>query len=132
MVGFDAGPVSDAVVGGHAGKTFLLTNSIDTATANCARGAMLPIWTFRGDKSGAATNGGTRAQIWVIDVNGTPVAIWGDGDQSTFDPVVQSIVFVAARVGAVLERARAPARPCGRVPGVWARAARGTFPATRE
>ena len=83
MVGFDAGPVSDAVVGGHAGKTFLLTNSIDTATANCARGAMLPIWTFRGDKSGAATNGGTQAQIWVIDVNGTPVAIWGDGDQST-------------------------------------------------
>ena len=93
MVGFNAGPVSDTVVGGHAGKTFLLTNTINTETANCAGGPMLPIWTFRGDTTGAATNGGTQAQIWVIDVNGTPVAIWGDGDQSTFDPVVQSIVF---------------------------------------
>ena len=27
MTGFDAGPVADATIGGHAGKTFALTNS---------------------------------------------------------------------------------------------------------
>jgi len=98
MVGFEAGPVSDAQIGGHAGKTFVLTNAINTETAGCTGGAMLPMWTFPGGASG--TNGGATEQIWVLDVNGTPVVIDGEtfpttqpADRGVIEPIVRSITF---------------------------------------
>jgi hypothetical protein len=95
MVGFEAGPVSDVVVGGHAGKSFRLTNTVDTATAGCTRDLMLPLWTFLGDPSGASTNGGISLEVWVIDVGGTPIVIAADADATTLTAdrdQIQSIV----------------------------------------
>jgi len=98
MTGFDAGPVADATIGGHSGKSFTLTNSINTDTAGCTGGPMLLMWTFPGGAAG--TNGGATEQIWVIDVDGTPVVIDGESfpttspaDRATIEPIVNSIVF---------------------------------------
>lgn len=82
MVGFTAGPVTDVVIGGHPGKTFVLTNSIDTTTTDCTGGAMLPLFTFGGGGS-AATNGGATEHLWVLDVGGTLVVIDGESFPGT-------------------------------------------------
>jgi hypothetical protein len=93
MVGFSAGPVSDVVVGGYAGKVIELTNSIDTDTAGCTGNApgMLPMFTFRGGGSGATNGGlndGAREHISVIDVAGTLVLI----DRETFDETLDASI----------------------------------------
>jgi hypothetical protein len=99
MVGFTAGPVSDVVIGGRAGKFVVISNAIDTATANCTGGAMLPIWTYAGGNQ-AATNGGLTERLFVFDLDGTLVAVDGGYDATTpatlrteIDAIVQSIVF---------------------------------------
>lgn len=99
MAGFTAGPVSDIVIGGQAGKFVVIKNSIDTTTATCTNGALLPIWTFSGGTS-ASTNGGLTERLYLFDVNGTLVAIDGGYDATTpaalkqaIDTIVQSIVF---------------------------------------
>jgi len=72
QTGFTAGPVSDVVIGGVTGKTFELSNSIDTDTAGCIGGPMLWQWTYP-TASGTSlwgTNGGTREKIWVLNVDG--------------------------------------------------------------
>ena len=105
MVGFSAGPVSDVVVGGYAGKVVELTNAINTDTAGCTGNApgMLPMFTSRGGGRGATNGGpndGAREHILVIDVAGTLVLI----DRETFaetldasipvaDTIIQSIAF---------------------------------------
>lgn len=98
MVGYKAGPVSDVVIGGHAGKAVELTNSIDTDTAGCTGGSMLAMWTFQGGASG--TNGGAHEQIWVIDVGGTLVLVDGEtflstpvASRSEIEQVVKTIAF---------------------------------------
>ncbi len=50
--------VADATVGGQAGPSSLLTNTVDTATANCTRDLMLPLFTTPDSLNGAETNGG--------------------------------------------------------------------------
>jgi hypothetical protein len=99
MVGFTAGPVSDVVVGGRPGKFVVLSNRIDTATANCTGGQMLPIWTYTGGNQ-AATNGGVTERLFILDLDGTLVAIDAGYDDSTpaslrteIDGIVQSIAF---------------------------------------
>lgn len=101
MVGFTPGTVSNVVVGSKAGKRVDLTNTIDTATANCSGGLMLPLWTFKGGPAtGAATNGLVSLKVWVVDVSGTPVIISADGDaaeltraQAEIDSIVNTIQF---------------------------------------
>jgi hypothetical protein len=83
MKGYEAGPVTDVMVGSHAGKALEITNTIDTEAAGCAGGPMLPMWTFTGGGS-AQTNGGATEQLWVVDVDGTPVII--DGETFSITP----------------------------------------------
>ncbi len=84
MVGFEPGPVTDVEIGGHPARTFVLTHAIDTTTANCTEGPMLPLWTFLGGTtSGAATNGVGTEELWVVDVNGTIVILDGSGFTTT-------------------------------------------------
>ena len=90
MVGFNAGPVTDVVVGKHAGKAFDLDNGIDTNHAACYGVQMLPLWTYVGGGE-AATNGGARERIWVLDVEGTPVIV--DRGGSGVDEVATTLAF---------------------------------------
>jgi hypothetical protein len=77
MKGFAHGAVTDVVVAGHAGKHFVLMNSIDTTL--CTYGGLIPLWTWNdGTMTGAGTNSDAVDEIWVIDVGGKPVIIDGE------------------------------------------------------
>ncbi|HZM72880.1 MAG TPA: hypothetical protein VFC71_05850 [Candidatus Polarisedimenticolia bacterium] len=94
LVDFDAGPVTDATIGGRTGKAVTISNSIDTETAACSGGPMLPLWTFRSNPEGSATNGGTTQYLWVLDVDGTVVIVAGEAAQvGDLEPVIKAIVF---------------------------------------
>ena len=90
MTGFTAGPVSDLAVGARAGKAFDLQNAIHTGSADCYQIDLLPMWTNRAG-SEQWTVGGSREQMWVIDVEGTPVVV--DRGGTDVDPVAESIRF---------------------------------------
>ena len=83
MVGFTSGPVVNVVIGGHQGKLVQARNTIDTQTAKCHDGPMLPMWTVRGGGP-AATIGGSRENLWVVDIDGAPLLI--DGTMFTATP----------------------------------------------
>lgn len=84
MVGFTAGPVTDVLVGGHPAKHVVIKNAINTDTAGCTQGPMLPIWTFRGGSAtGAGTNGGLTEELWIVDVGGTILVIDGETSDTT-------------------------------------------------
>lgn len=103
MVGFSAGPITDVVVGDHAGKVVELTNAIDTDAETCSGGAMLQMWTTNGGQNGATNGGpndGATDRLWVIDVGGTPVIINGetfsetpDTSRAVIEQIVQSMTF---------------------------------------
>lgn len=102
MIGFTPGPVSDVVLGGRPGKSVELRNEIDTTLAGCNDDQMLPMWTVRGGRP-AATNGRSRENLWVIDVDGEPLVIDGTMFTSTpptsraeIEQVVQTLRFGSA------------------------------------
>lgn len=99
LKGFDAGPTSNSSVGGLPAKSLTLTNSIDTDTAGCTEGPMLPLWTFGGGQQ-AATNGGATEHLRVLIVHRRLVVIDGESFQNTpsnaieeMQTVIESIVF---------------------------------------
>jgi hypothetical protein len=96
MTGFAASSPVQTAVDGHPARQFVLTNSIDTATAKCARGLMLPLFTYAGATDGAATNGGTRQVVWVFDLNGRPVLVMGDGWQDASREALRTLVNTIA------------------------------------
>ena len=95
MRGFTATAPVSTTVAGHPARSFVITNTIDTATAACTRGLMLPMFTYLGNADGAATNGGTRQVLWVVDVDGTPLIVvgdnWGDAGRAALDGLVATI-----------------------------------------
>src|SRR4051812_24387980 len=99
MPGYQAGPMTDVTIGGHRGKALEIANTIDTETAGCVGGPMLPMWTFAGGAS-AQTNGGATEQLWVVDVAGTVVIIDGEsfpgtpvGSKDEIRDIVASLMF---------------------------------------
>jgi hypothetical protein len=66
MRGFVASDAVESTIDGRKAWTFELSNSVDTSTADCARGPMLPLFTSRGNPDGEATNGGTHQRITVV------------------------------------------------------------------
>ncbi len=100
MRGFKAGPVTDVVVGGHPGKHVVLTNSVDTETAQCTGGGLIFMWKNADGTDGGGTNGGARDEIWMVDLGGTLVVIDGETFQDTpagaaddLQLIVRSITF---------------------------------------
>ncbi len=93
MVGFDAGPVTGTEIDGRPAKTFTLTNAIDTETAGCTGGPMLPLLQSIGGLD-VATNGNTSQTWWVLDVDGTTIVIAGEGLITSPDPDVQTVTSV--------------------------------------
>ena len=90
MTGFTAGPMSDLALGNHTGKAFDLQNAIRTERANCYQIDRLPMWTNRAGTE-QWTIGGSREQMWVVDVEGTPIVV--DRGGSGVDEVAESIRF---------------------------------------
>jgi hypothetical protein len=74
MTGFEAGPVSSTTIGGLPAKAFTISNTIDTDTAGCEGGALLPLFNAINGNA-PATNGGTTQQMWVVDAPARPVLI---------------------------------------------------------
>jgi pimeloyl-ACP methyl ester carboxylesterase len=103
MIGFTPGAISDVVIAGHHGKAVEITNAIDTQTTGCSNGPMLPMWTIAG-VGPAATNGGSRENLWVIDVDGAPLLIDGtmfipstpEASRSEIGQIVQTLRFGSA------------------------------------
>lgn len=96
MTGFSVGATTDITIGGHAGKEFDLTNSLDPATANCVGGDLIPLWTQRGSSDVTSTNPGLTEHAAVIDVGGAPVVLgWSSNEagQQEVDEMVQSLEF---------------------------------------
>jgi hypothetical protein len=71
MKDFDTTIPTVHVIGGRMVTWFRLSNAIDTDTANCDGGALLPILVTT-DGARPATNGGTSQQIRVFDTAGFP------------------------------------------------------------
>lgn len=97
MAGFEAGPVSDVTLNGYGAKALTITNAIDTASAGCSGGPMLPLWTFSGS-DGAATNGLATEQVWVVEVRGDLVVIDGESFPTTTTDAVAEIEAVVATI----------------------------------
>ncbi|MBI3747132.1 MAG: hypothetical protein HY264_11540 [Chloroflexi bacterium] len=100
MSGFTAGSATDITIGGVSGKTLVLTNAINTDTAGCTFGPMLPLFSWPGSGSGGGTNGGSTERLWVLDVHGRILVIDGESFGPSapaaiaeIKPIVASIVF---------------------------------------
>jgi len=95
LTGFDAGPISSTTIDGLPAKAFTISNTIDTGTAGCDGGPMLPLFTTINGTS-PATNGGATQQLWVVDAPERPVLIVvesGPEQRSVDDAVLSSIRF---------------------------------------
>jgi hypothetical protein len=92
MTDFAVTDAGEDVVDGHPAQQFVVSNAIDTATAGCSRELMLPLFTTPTDTEGAATNGGARQVMWVLDVGGRPILIVGDGWSDSSRPELETIV----------------------------------------
>jgi hypothetical protein len=92
MKGFSATQPTATTVSGRPARTFVVTNTIDTATAGCTRDLMLPLFTYAGHPEGAGTNGGQRQVMWVVDVDGAPLLILGDGWQDANRSHLEALV----------------------------------------
>ena len=90
MTGVEAGPVTDTTVDGRPAKRLTISNTINTDTGGCTGGVMLPLMRSAGNRD-VATNGNTTQTIWVVDVNGTPVVIWGESLISSADPAIETV-----------------------------------------
>jgi hypothetical protein len=98
MTGFSASELSNTTVGGLPARKFLLTNTVDTATANCTRDLMLPLFTMADAPNGAETNGGMPELFYVFEAGGQPVFVvidsWGsDADRQALESIVDTITF---------------------------------------
>lgn len=101
MRGFAAGKIRETAIDGRRARSFDLTNTIDTATAGCARAEMLPLFTSLGNPDGESTNGGAHQVLWVVDAASPtrhPVLIVADdfatdADLALLERIVESVDF---------------------------------------
>ena len=98
MPGFAAVNVTDTTVGGKPARKLLLTNTVDTATANCTRDLMLPLFTTPDSPNGAETNGGMPELLYVFEVGGRPVLLaidtWPtEADRQSLESIAETITI---------------------------------------
>jgi hypothetical protein len=93
LAGFDATTPTSISIDGLPAERLTLTNAIDTATAGCTNGQLLPLFIARG--TDVSTNGGTTVDFYVIQsavASYLVVAAEGEaGDQQLIDRIVASI-----------------------------------------
>ena len=110
LQGFDATPATSVRVGGFDARRFTISNSIDTNTAGCTDGPMLPLFMtddvpdrqaeLRTREYSPATNGGTMQHVWIVNREMWGLLIVGEsGDQDPIaglqvvEQIVDSIVI---------------------------------------
>lgn len=93
MTGVQAGPVTEVQIDGRPAKRLTITNTIDTDTEGCTGGVMLPLMRSLGGLD-VATNGNMSQTMWIVDVDGTRVVIWGETLISSPDPAVETVETV--------------------------------------
>jgi hypothetical protein len=93
MTGVQAGPVTDVQIDGRPAKRLTITNTIDTDTEGCTGGVMLPLMRSLGGLD-VATNGNMSQTMWIVDVDGTRVVIWGETLIASPDPAVETVETV--------------------------------------
>jgi hypothetical protein len=107
MTGFKAGDITETTIDGRRARSFELSNAIDTGTAGCTRGTLLPLFTSLGNADGEATNGGTTELLWVLDGAPStsikpsyegPIVIAGDGwdtdaNRAVLERIARSVDF---------------------------------------
>jgi hypothetical protein len=77
MPGFEAGPITEVTVGDHSGSHVFVTNEMDGDALGCVGGNGIPIYTTVDLPDASITNGNSRDEFWVVDVDGTPVVLHG-------------------------------------------------------
>ncbi len=101
MKGFTASSITDATLtGGFRAKVVTVTNAIDTETAGCTGGPMLPMFGYADGKLNGGTNGGGKEHLWIVNVHDDLVVIDAESFPGTvaaaiaeLGPVAESIVF---------------------------------------
>lgn len=101
MTGFTADPITQVAIGAHAGSHVAVTNEMDGDADGCVEGNAIPIYTAVEYPDPAITNGNSRDEFWVVDVDGTPVIIHGlitrfadeAADVLESQQIVETIVF---------------------------------------
>ena len=108
--GFDASPRSTLQIGDLTATHFVISNTIDTETAGCTDGQLLPLFITRDADRGAeletrtndspATNGGTFQEVWIVDRAGWALAIIGEvggtspeEDRAALEEIIGSITL---------------------------------------
>lgn len=95
LTGFEASEVSIVGIGARTAQHFTVSNSIDTASAGCTNGELLPLFVPIGGEE-ASTNGGTTQQVWVVDTGSRPIVVIGESqaaDEAELDAIVTSLTF---------------------------------------
>jgi hypothetical protein len=95
--GFSNGLHGSPTIAGHDGLSFTLRNEIDTATAGCTNGQLLPLFDpVLGEP--AQTNGGSSELFWVVDLGAEkrPLVIVAETNEDIgrgiLDDVISSLV----------------------------------------
>ena len=77
MADFEAGPITDVSIGEHDGSHVVVTNQMDGDADGCVAGNSIPIYTTVDYPDPSITNGNSRDELWVVDVDGTPIVLHG-------------------------------------------------------
>ena len=101
MVGFEAGPITDVTVGGRAGSHVVVMNAMDGDADGCVTGNSIPIYTTMDNPDDSITNGNSRDEFWIVDVDGSPVILHGlitrssneAADIAETEKIVETITF---------------------------------------
>jgi hypothetical protein len=82
MTGVTAKDLGDTVLNSTPARHLTITNSIDTSTAGCDGGLMLPLFIPVGGEP-AATNGGTTQDLWILETGTVPLLVVAEGPRGT-------------------------------------------------
>jgi hypothetical protein len=96
--GFARGLANTTTINGQSADHFYLSNDIDTSTAGCTNGDLLPLFVTQGGED-VSTNGGTTQEVWILSgVSTRHLLIIGDlgdnpapGDQELIKAIVASL-----------------------------------------
>ena len=96
LTGFEASSVTTEEINGRTAYRVRISNSIDTSTAACTDGDLLPLFELTSGEP-ASTNGDTAQEIWAVDLgNGDAVLVVAETGDDDVDARLQQIEEIVA------------------------------------